>query len=144
VLCCADWSLRDPGYKVALSPAPVVRALHGRHLSSGGKSVQMSGAQFCFLAEDSGTKGALSQKLCCFCSKCALLPRLVSQRPGIQDGSLTCSGGQSPPWMPPLLWCEKSLCFSFKGLLAVSFVPLYFFKGVIYIVHKILCKLHDT
>jgi hypothetical protein len=32
------------------------------------------------------------------------LHRLVSEEPGKQDGSLTCSGGQSSPGRPPLLW----------------------------------------
>ena len=41
-LTCADWSLRDPGYKMALSPAPAVRALPGGHLSSDEESAQMS------------------------------------------------------------------------------------------------------
>jgi hypothetical protein len=36
-LTCADWSLRDPGHKMAPSPALVVRALAGGHLSSGGE-----------------------------------------------------------------------------------------------------------
>jgi hypothetical protein len=39
----------------------------------------------------------LSQKLCCFCSPHSHLCRLVSEGPRTQDGSLTCSGSQSPP-----------------------------------------------
>ena len=42
---CADWSLRDPGHKMAPSPALAVRALSYNHLSSGGEGAQMSGAQ---------------------------------------------------------------------------------------------------
>ena len=34
-LTCTDWSLRDTGHKMALSPALVVRALQGRHLPQG-------------------------------------------------------------------------------------------------------------
>ena len=45
MLTCTDWSLRDMGHKMALSPALVVRALLGRHLSSGREGAQMSGAQ---------------------------------------------------------------------------------------------------
>jgi hypothetical protein len=51
-LSCTDWSLRDLGYKVALSHAPEVRPLTASHLSSCGEGAQMSGAQICFLAED--------------------------------------------------------------------------------------------
>ncbi|EDL01431.1 mCG147002 [Mus musculus] len=53
----------------------------------------MSGTQIYFLAEDKAPEQGLSQKLCCFCSLQALLRRLVSEGLGIQDGSLTCSGG---------------------------------------------------
>jgi hypothetical protein len=42
---CTDWSLKDTGHKMALSPALEVRALPGRHLSSGGEGARMSGAQ---------------------------------------------------------------------------------------------------
>jgi hypothetical protein len=77
-LTCADWSPRDPGHKMAPSSAPAVRALPGRHLSSGGEGVQMSGAQICFLPEDEVPKQGLFQNLCCFCSPCALLCRLAS------------------------------------------------------------------
>ena len=41
---CTDWSPRDMGHKMALSPALEVRALLGRHLSSGGEGARMSGA----------------------------------------------------------------------------------------------------
>jgi hypothetical protein len=34
-LSCPHWSLRDQGYKMALSPAQMVIALPGSHLSSG-------------------------------------------------------------------------------------------------------------
>jgi hypothetical protein len=77
-LSWSDWSLRDLGYKMALLPAPEIRALPGGYLSFGGGSVQMFGAQFFFLAEDAGPKGALSQKLYCFCSLRPLLNRLDS------------------------------------------------------------------
>jgi hypothetical protein len=40
----------------------------------------------------------------CLGSLCAHLDRLVSEGPKTQDGSITCSGGQSPPSQPPLLW----------------------------------------
>ena len=40
----------------------------------------------------------------CLCSLHTHLHRLVFDRPGTQDGSLTCSGSQSPPRWPPLLW----------------------------------------
>ena len=41
----ADWSPRDPGPKMAPSPAQAVRALLGRQLSSGSEGAQISGAQ---------------------------------------------------------------------------------------------------
>jgi hypothetical protein len=78
VLSCADWSLRDPRYKMVFSPGLMVRALSGGQPSSGGENVQRSRAQFCLLAEDIGPKGTLSQKLFCICHWCALLCRLVS------------------------------------------------------------------
>jgi hypothetical protein len=40
----------------------------------------------------------------CVCSLHTHLHRLVSEGPKTQDGSLTCSGGQSPPRWSPLLW----------------------------------------
>ena len=67
----------------------------------------MSGAQICFLAEDEGPKLDLSQKLCCFCSLCALLSRLVIEGPRIQDGILAWSGGQSLPWRLTLFWQRR-------------------------------------
>jgi hypothetical protein len=45
----------------------------------------VSGVQISFLAEDKGPRWGLSQELCCFCSLRALLCRLVSEGPGIQD-----------------------------------------------------------
>ena len=54
---CADWFLRDLGYKMVFSPRPAVRALPGCLLSSGGESAQRPGAQFCLLTEDVGPKG---------------------------------------------------------------------------------------
>jgi hypothetical protein len=91
-----------------LSWVSVVSVLSAGHLSSDREEVQMSGAQICFLAEDEGPKWGLSQNLCCFCSPQALLCRLVSEWPRIQDGFLTCSGGYCPPWLPPLLWWGRS------------------------------------
>jgi hypothetical protein len=45
MLTCVDWSLRDPGHKMAPSLVLAVSVLPGGHLSSGGGGVQMSGAQ---------------------------------------------------------------------------------------------------
>jgi hypothetical protein len=44
-LTCADWSLRDPGHKIAPTLALAVRALPGEHLSSGREGAQMSGSR---------------------------------------------------------------------------------------------------
>jgi hypothetical protein len=38
-LTCTDWSPRDPGHKMVPSPAPVIRALSGGHISSDGEGV---------------------------------------------------------------------------------------------------------
>jgi hypothetical protein len=47
----------------------------------------------------------LSQKIGCLCGLCAHLHRQVSEGPKTQEGSLTCSGGQSPlRWSPLLRW----------------------------------------
>ena len=70
---------------MALYPALEVRALPGGHLCSGWEAEQMSGTQICFLAEDEGQKPVLSQKLFCFCRLHALLSRLVSERPWIEE-----------------------------------------------------------
>jgi hypothetical protein len=83
MLSCTDWSLRDPGYKMALSPALAVRTLPGCHLVSGRETEPIYGAHFCFLAEDDGQEDALSQKRCCFSSLYALLCRLISEGPRI-------------------------------------------------------------
>jgi hypothetical protein len=58
MLTYTDCSLREVGHKMALSPAQEVRALLGRHLSSGGENAWMSRAP----------KRGLTQKLCHFCS----------------------------------------------------------------------------
>jgi hypothetical protein len=76
----AHWSLRDLEYNMALSPAPVVKALPGGHLSSGREGGQMSEAQICFLNKDEDPKESLSQELCCFCSLSALLPGIFKLR----------------------------------------------------------------
>ena len=68
----------------------------------------MSGAQIFLLAENEGPNRGLSQKLCCFCRPQALLSSLVSEESRIENGSLTCSGGQSSPWQPPLSWQGRS------------------------------------
>jgi hypothetical protein len=70
---------------MVLSPGPLNRALPGGHLSSGRESAQRTGSQLCPLAEDEGLKGMLSQKLCRFCCPHALLQRLISMGPRIQD-----------------------------------------------------------
>jgi hypothetical protein len=57
-LSCMDWSLRDLGYKMALSPESWGQTLPGGRLSSGGEGAQRSGSQLCLLAEDEGPKGA--------------------------------------------------------------------------------------
>ena len=90
-----------------LSRVSVFRVLSAGKLSSCREDAQRSGAQICLLDEDEDLKRGLSQKLCCFCSPCAFLCRLVSEGLGTQYGSLTCSGGQSPPRWPPLLWRGK-------------------------------------
>ena len=42
------------------------------------------------------SEGTLSKKLCCFSDPSALLSGLVSERPGIQDGTLTCVPESEP------------------------------------------------
>jgi hypothetical protein len=54
-------------------------------------------------------KWGLSQKLCHFSILHSHLRRLVSKGPWTQDGSLTCSGSQSPPGQTPLLWQGRCL-----------------------------------
>jgi hypothetical protein len=87
----------------------VVRVLSAGKLSSCREGAQTylcspSDVQTYLLADDEVPKQGLSQKMCCLCSLHAHLHRLVSEGHGTQDGSLTCSGGQSPPGQIPLLW----------------------------------------
>jgi hypothetical protein len=96
--------LTEANLIIPLFCVSVVRVLSSDKLSSCREGAQRSGVQIFLLAEDEGLKQGLSQKMCCLCSLCAHLPKLVSEGPGTQDGSLTCSGGQSPPSWSPLLW----------------------------------------
>jgi hypothetical protein len=89
---------------LALSWVLVVRVLSADKLSSCRESTQISGVQTCLLTEYEGPKQGLSQKMCCLCSLHAHLYRLVSVGEGTQDGSLTCSSGQTPPGQTSLLW----------------------------------------
>jgi hypothetical protein len=82
----------------------VVRVLSAGKLSSCREGAQRSGIQNYLLSEDEGPQKGLSQKMCCFCSLCTHLHRLVSKGPRTQDGSLTCSSSQSPPRWSPLFW----------------------------------------
>ena len=88
-LTSADWSLRDPGPKMAPShalkePAWVTPLLWlGRCPDVWSLKRCLSQKLYCF---------CLSQKLCRFCSPHSHLHRLVSERSQTQDGSLTCSG----------------------------------------------------
>ena len=68
MLTCTDWSPRDTGHKMALSPALVFRVLLGRHLYSGG-------ARY---LDVWSLKGVLSQKLYGFCSLLAYPSQSVS------------------------------------------------------------------
>jgi hypothetical protein len=89
----------------------VVRVLSSCKLSSCREGAQRSGIQTCLLAEDEDPKQGLSQNMCCLFSLCSHLHRLASEGPRKQDGSLTCSGGQSPPNWSPLLWQGRCLDF---------------------------------
>ena len=73
-------------------------------LSSCREGAQKSGIQTCLLALDEGQKQGLPQKMCCLCSLHAHLHRLISEGHWTQDGSLTCSRGQSPPRQTLLLF----------------------------------------
>ena len=66
-----------------------VRTLPVGRLSSGKEGAQGSESQLCLLAEDEVLKATLSKKLCCFCGPCTLLFGVVSERPRIQNGTLT-------------------------------------------------------
>ena len=87
-MTCTDWSLRDTGHKMALSPALVVRALLSRHLSSGGEDAWMSGVQN-RLCHSSCVASACPRN--CVASVDCTLTWAYSDGSGTQDGSLTCS-----------------------------------------------------
>jgi hypothetical protein len=99
-------SVSSPG-SPALSWVSVVRVLSAGKLSSCWECVKRTGVQICLLSEDEGPKQGLSQKMSCLCILLAHLHRLVSEGSKTQDGSLTCSVGQNPPGLPPLLWWER-------------------------------------
>jgi hypothetical protein len=118
------WSLRDPGHKIAPSPAPAVRALPGGHLFSGGEGAQMSGAWNRVCPRSCATSAVCWLTLR---SPRAVLCRLVSKGPGTQDVSLTCSGSQSPTsrfffLMYRLLICVGSFDFSLELLEFLRFL----------------------
>ena len=81
----------------------MVRVFSAGKLFSCRKGAQRSGIQTSLLAEGESPKQGLSQKMCCLCCLHAHLHKLVSEGPVTQDGSLACSGGQSPPVWTPLL-----------------------------------------
>ena len=105
-LTCADWSLRDPGHKMAPLLASAVRALQGEHLSFVGECAWMSGTRNGVCPRSCVASADCSLTLC---SSRADLCRLISEGPRIQDGSLTCSGSQSLTRWTPLLWQGKCL-----------------------------------
>ena len=84
----------------------MVKVLSAGKLSSCLAGAQISAIQTCLMAEDEDPKQGLSQKMCCLSSLHDHLHRLVSEGRGTQDGSLTCSGSQSPLMQLPLLWGE--------------------------------------
>jgi hypothetical protein len=94
-MTCTDWSLRDTGHKMALSPALVVRALLSRHLSSGGEDAWMSGVQN-RLCHSSCVASACPRN--CVASVDCTLTWAYSDGSGTQDGSLTCSCRALPGW----------------------------------------------
>jgi hypothetical protein len=79
---------------MALSPALVVRALPGRHLSSGGEGAQMSGAQNGVCPRSCVTSAC--PRSCEVSVAHSHLSRLVSEGSGTQDGSPRCSGRALP------------------------------------------------
>ena len=85
-------SVSSPG-SPALSRVSVVRVLSAGKLSSCREGTQRLGAQICLLSINEGLKTRLSR---CFSSPRALLSRVVSKGPRMHNGSLTCSGGQTP------------------------------------------------
>jgi hypothetical protein len=92
------------------------RVLLGRYLSSGREGPWMYGAR----------NGVCPKS--CVSSACprscvpsdAYLHRLISEKPGTQNGSLICSSSQSPHGRTPLLRCRRpsgSLCLRGTGSL---------------------------
>jgi hypothetical protein len=88
-LTCTDWSSRDAGHKMALSPALVVRALQGEHLSSGWEGAWISGVWngIC----PSSCVAFTYPRSCVASVAHSHLRRLVSEGPRTQDGSFACS-----------------------------------------------------
>ena len=66
VLTCIDWSLRDPGHKMAPSSALVFRALPFCHFSCS-EGARISGARNGGLSQKL-CRLCVFQKLCCFCT----------------------------------------------------------------------------
>ena len=96
-LICADWSRGDPGERW------LPHLLWGSEPSQVASSPLAGKVPRCLQPKTGPVPEAVSllQSTLFTCTDC-------SQRgPGRQDGSLTCSGGQSPPRWPPLLWQER-------------------------------------
>jgi hypothetical protein len=79
-----------------LSWVPVVRALSAGKHSSCREGAQRSGSQLGLLAEDEGGSDPVQEALLLLLPVHALLSWLVSERPRIQDGALTCILGSEP------------------------------------------------
>jgi hypothetical protein len=87
-------SVNTPGSPV-LSWVPVVRALCRQALLLQGRCTEVWSSDPP-LGWRWRPKRTLSNKLCCFCGPCAPLYGLVSERPGIQGGTLTWVPGLEP------------------------------------------------
>jgi hypothetical protein len=97
MLSFVDWSIRDSGYNMALSPeSQSVSPSWRLTLLWQGECPEV---WVSVLSPGWGWRpeGTLSKKLCCFCDPCALHCGLVSEFPGIQDGTLTWVPGSKPP-----------------------------------------------
>ena len=87
-LTCADWSLRDPGNKMVLSPFWHSEPSRGPPLLWRRRCLDVW-----------NLKWGLSQKLCCFCSLLAH-PLQATSSPA-QTGF---QGPRDRRWLPDLLW----------------------------------------
>jgi hypothetical protein len=109
MLSCANWSLRDPGYKMVLSPESQGQSPPWRLTLLLWEGAQRSGAQLCLLAEDEGPKGPCPRSFVASGTHMLSYMDWSLRDQGFKMVLSPESQGQSPLWRPTLLSDPKIL-----------------------------------